>query len=161
MKKIAIIAIVATAFALNAQVVNAQSNEKNVQDPVILEGTQVTQPTQQVNGNVRPVNNSAKAVNNAAKIQNRAGKVNNKNNRWNNHKASVATDDNERANMNNMIAPTTPVQTTNVNNVQMEMQNVVDETQNTTPQVNKSKVPTKPVQNARKNKIEAKKIENQ
>lgn len=160
MKKIAIIAIVATAFALNAQVANAQSKVKNIQDPVILEESQEIQPTQQVNGNVRPVNNSAKTVNNATGTQNRAGKANNKNNRWNNHKTSVAIDDNERANMNNMITPTTPVQTTNVNNVQMEMQNVVDETQSTIPQANKSKVPTKPVQNARKNKIEAKKIEN-
>ncbi|MBP5322213.1 MAG: hypothetical protein J6Y84_00255 [Bacteroidaceae bacterium] len=161
MKRLALIALVAAAFAMNMQAVNNASWDKNKKKAVV-ENAQQIQPVQQNNAAVPQVNAQPMQQNKAAKPATTNGKMNKNNNRWNQHNTGAPTEQNANATINNMQMQTAPVQNGQVNNMKMSTDNVATGVQNNnTPKANKRTVPTTPVQNTMNNKkADTKKIDN-
>lgn len=159
MKRLALIALVAAAFAMNMQAQGVNQNAKRNGRAVVEQG-QAIQPLQQNNA-VPQVNAQPMQQNKAGRPATNNGKMNKNKNRWNQHNTGAPTEQNANATINNMQMQTTPVQNGQVNNMQMATDNVATGVQNNNaPKANKRTVPTAPVPNAKNNKKgDAKKID--
>lgn len=160
MKRLALIALVAAAFAMNMQAVNNASWDKNKKKAVVEKSQQI-QPVQQNNAAVPQINAQPMQQNQPAQPATNNGKMNKNKNRWNQHNTGAPTEQNANATINNMQMQTTPVQNGQVNNMRMATDNVATGVQNNnTPKANKRTVPTAPAQNTMNNKKgDAKKID--
>ncbi|MBO4590030.1 MAG: hypothetical protein J5698_03545 [Bacteroidaceae bacterium] len=162
MKRLALFALIAAAFAMNIQAATVGSNDDKTKkkNKAVIEQTQEVQAIQQNNAVPQQVTPQARTQRNAAAPTTNNTQMKKGNNRWNNHNQGAPTDQNANATMDNMVVPTTPVQNGNMNNMQMSNDNVAKgvPANNNTPKANKRVVPTAPVQSTTGKKADAKKI---